>query len=256
MRSMANSPLTGLDHCCKPACNLPSYNLKTCIMELKYLVGMAFMAFPIVLGAQTLETINDLTVKIKGLDEVGPFSEGLAAVRKDGKWGFIDQAGNLVIDFRDNVVWNQNAEESQGDIKAIRYPKFKNGLCAIQEIKDGGIPFYGFMDTQGKIVIVPEYLNVTGFKDDRAIGVYCRRTFRGKNDFQLDIYEYAFTEVVLNTQGEIIWPIGKRENISMIKKRYQTPHLTASFISPDLILVKTGKNDFQICNIREQIQKL
>ena len=224
-------------------------------MGLKYLVGMAFMAFPFVMGAQTLETINDPTVKIKELDEVGPFSEGLAAVRKDGKWGFIDQEGNLVIDFRDDVVWNQNAEESQGDIKAIRYPKFKNGLCAIQEIKDEGIPYYGFMDTQGKIVIEPEYLNVTGFEDDRAIGIYCRRTFRGKNNFQLNIYEYAFTEVILNTQGEIIWPISKRENISMIKRRYQTPNLTASFISPDLILVKTGDNDFHISNISEQIQK-
>ena len=224
-------------------------------MGLKYLVGMAFMAFSFVMGAQTLETINDPTVKIKELDEVGPFSEGLAAVRKDGKWGFIDQEGNLVIDFRDDVVWNQNAEESQGDIKAIRYPKFKNGLCVIQEIKDEGIPYYGFMDTQGRIVIEPEYLNVTGFKDDRAIGIYCRRTFRGKNNFQLNIYEYAFTEVILNTQGEIIWPISKRENISMIKRRYQTPNLTASFISPDLILVKTGDNDFQISNISEQIQK-
>src|SRR5690606_36455033 len=144
-------------------------NLKTCIMELKYLVGMAFMAFPIVLGAQTLETINDLTVKIKWLDEVGPFSEGLAAVRKDGKWGFIDHAGNLVIHFRDNVVSNQHADESQADIKAIRYPNFENGLCAIQEVKDGGMPFSGFIETQGKIVIEPAYLNLTGLKEDRAI---------------------------------------------------------------------------------------
>ncbi|AEM69510.1 KWG Leptospira repeat protein [Allomuricauda ruestringensis DSM 13258] len=224
-------------------------------MRLKYLVGLTFMAIPFLMGAQTLETINDPTIKIKELTEVGPFSEGLAAVRKDGKWGFIDKEGNLAIDFREDLVWDQNADESRSDVKGIKYPEFKNGLCAIQEIKDEGIPYYGFMDTQGNIVIEPEYLNVTGFKDDRAIGIYCRRTFRGKNNFQLNIYEYAFTEVVLNTQGEIIWPISKRENISMTKRRYQTPNLTASFISSDLILVKTGDNDFQISNISEQIQK-
>lgn len=110
-------------------------------MRLKYLAGLAFMAFPFVMGAQTLETINDPTVKIKELDEVGPFSEGLAAVRKDGKWGFIDQEGNLVIDL------------------------------------------------------------------------------------------------------EVVW-FGTK-----------MPELTASFISPDLILIKTSDNDFQISNISEQIQK-
>lgn len=224
-------------------------------MRLKYLLGLAFMTIPFVMGAQTLETINDSTIKIKELTEVGPFSEGLAAVRKGDKWGFIDQKGNLAIDFRGDVVWDQNADESRSDIKGIRYPKFKNGLCIIQEIKDEGIPYYGFMDTQGQIVIEPEYLNVTGFKEDRAIGIYCRRTFRGKNNFQLNIYEYAFTEVVLNTKGEIIWPIGKREDISMAKRRYQMPELTASFISPDLMLIKAGDNDFQISDISAQIQK-
>lgn len=224
-------------------------------MRLKYLAGLAFLVLPFLVGAQTLETMNEPTVKIRDLDEVGPFSEGLAAIQKDGKWGFIDEDGNLVIDFRDDVVWDQNADESKRDIEGIKYPKFKNGLCAIQEIKDEGIPYFGFMDTQGNIVIEPEYLNVTAFKDGRAIGIYCRRTFRGKNDFQLNIYEYAFTEVVLNTKGEIIWPISKREDISMTKRRYQMPELKASFISPDLILVKTGDNDFQISNISTQIQK-
>lgn len=30
-------------------------------------------------------------------DDVGPFVEGLAAVNKDGRWGFIDRGGNVVI---------------------------------------------------------------------------------------------------------------------------------------------------------------
>jgi hypothetical protein len=30
-------------------------------------------------------------------DEIGPFSEGLAPVEVNGKWGFIDTKGNMVI---------------------------------------------------------------------------------------------------------------------------------------------------------------
>ncbi len=33
-------------------------------------------------------------------EDAGSFSEGLAAVKKDGKWGYIDETGEAVIDFR------------------------------------------------------------------------------------------------------------------------------------------------------------
>jgi len=105
------------------------------------------------------------------------------------------------------------------------------------------------MDYQGQVVIEPEYLNVTEFNDNKALGVYCRKTFRGKNNFQLNIYEYTFTEAILNTNGEIIWPIKTREGISMTKRRYEMPELTAYLIASDLIAIKTKDNDFEICNI-------
>ncbi|MBO0340296.1 MAG: WG repeat-containing protein [Bacteroidota bacterium] len=217
-------------------------------MKRIYLLLLCGILFSFMGTSQTIETIN--TPIIKGLDEVAPFSEGLAAVRQGELWGFIDKTGELVIDFRDDVVWNKNPDPDRTDIKGIRYPRFKDGLCPIQQTKDEGIIYYGFMDYQGQVVIEPEYLNVTEFNDNKAVGIYCRKTFRGKNSFQLNIYEYTFTEAILNAEGEIVWPIKTRDGISMIKKRYEMPELTASLISSDLIAIKTKDNDFEISLIK------
>ena len=213
-------------------------------------LALAVLVFPLSGISQTLETINKPT--IKDLDAVAPFSEGLAAVRKGNEWGFIDKTGQLVIDFRSDLVWNKNVGMDRNDVEGIAYPQFKNGLCMVLEVKDEGIPYYGFMDTKGEIVIKPEYLNLTEFENDMAVGVFCRRTFRGKNNFQLNIYDYTFTEVVLNTKGEIIWPITEREGISMNKKRFEMPELRAMLISPELLSVKTDTNGWEIRTINPQ----
>ncbi|AKA34247.1 WG repeat-containing protein [Flagellimonas lutaonensis] len=219
----------------------------------QYFAFLALVVLPFFVFSQTLKTINKPT--IKGLDEVAPFSEDLAAVRKGNQWGFIDKTGQLVIDFRSDLVWSKNADPKRKDVKGIRYPQFKNGRCMIQEIKDEDIPYYGFIDTEGQIAIEPEYINLTEFDDGRAVGIFCRRTYRGKNNFQLNIYEYTFTEAVLNTEGEIIWPIEDREGILMKKGRYEMPELRATLISPDLLAVKDTTNDWEIRNINSQNQK-
>ncbi len=39
-------------------------------------------------------------------DWVSGFSEGLAKVAKDGKWGFIDRTGQVVLDLEYDWAWN------------------------------------------------------------------------------------------------------------------------------------------------------
>lgn len=213
-------------------------------MKYKYILLAVMMTLPILGISQTIEEINEPT--ISELDEVAPFSEGLAAVRKQDQWGFIDKTGKLVIDFRNDVAWNKNPDTDRQDIRSIRYPQFKNGLCPIQKIEEEGIPFYGFMDTQGRIVVQPEYLNIAHFNEGKTVGIYCKRTFRGKNNFQLNIYEYTFTEVVMNANGEIIWPIQDRDGILMTKRRYEIPELRARLVSEDLLAVKGSANRWEI----------
>ena len=59
------------------------------------------------------------------------FSQGLAAVQRDGKWGYIDTKGRLVIDYQFD-----SAE------------KFSEGLAFVVQNKKRG-----YIDSSGKMVI-------------------------------------------------------------------------------------------------------
>jgi hypothetical protein len=77
----------------------------------------------------------------KNYDEVGRFSEGLAAVSKDGLWGFIDKTGKEII--------------------ALKYANtlgFSEGLAAVELNKKTG-----FIDAQGKEVIPFQFDNAASF---------------------------------------------------------------------------------------------
>ena len=179
--------------------------------------------------------------ELKDIDEVAPFSEGLAAVRVGNQWGFVNENGELVIDFRDDLVWNKFADTGREDIDGIRYPTFHDGRCLIREmLEEEEIYVYGFIDKTGQTVIKPEYLNVTGFKQGYAVGILLTKTFRGKNNFQLNIYDYKFSEVILDTKGDIMRLLAQRDNILMSKRRYDLPGLQARLLSPTLAAVKKG----------------
>ncbi len=206
-------------------------------MKRKGLIVLLFL-IPFFGMSQSLEELNKPIISV--LDEVAPFYEGLAAVRKGDKWGFIDEKGKLVIDFRNDIAWNKEVSK-EGGIASIRHPYFKEGLCVISRLTEEGIPLYGFMNTKGETVIEPEYINISPFENGKTVGIYGKKSFRGKNEFQLNIYDYSFTEVVVNNEGEMIWPIQKRINILMSKSRYELPVLHAKILADDLLAVK-GKN--------------
>lgn len=122
------------------------------------------------------------------------FSEGLAAVKKGDKWGFIDGTGNLVIPYKFKgvePVWNQKNDVMEGvfheglglvynnDKKVfinrkgqvvfeLKYDPvnlacFYHGLLGVQ-IKEGK---YGFLNKKGKIVSAV-YDNIGSFSDGLA----------------------------------------------------------------------------------------
>ena len=187
---------------------------------------------------------------LKSVDAIAPFSEGLAAVRVGEEWGFINNEGRLVIDFRDDLVWNENPTTATSDAGSIAYPKFKNGRCMIKEVlQEEGITVYGFINMQGETVISPEYLNVTEFDQGYAIGILLTKTFRGKNNFQLNIYQYRFSEVVLDTSGDIMHLVTQRKNILMDKRRYDIPEIRAKYLSKEVLAVKTKDNTWELITI-------
>lgn len=78
-------------------------------------------------------------------DGAGSFSEnGLAPYRKDDKWGYIDTTGKTVIEPQFENAW----------------PFSENGLACI--LKDGK---WGSIDTTGKIVIQPQFDYIFSFNE-------------------------------------------------------------------------------------------
>jgi len=115
-------------------------------------------------------------------DDVFPFSEGFAAVKINGKWGFIDKKGEEVIvpikydfvgSFHDGYAivrqygkWgfiNQRGVEVIPPETFDFVGEYSEGLAIF--CKDNR---YGFIDRKGKIIIDPQYDLVWNFTKGRA----------------------------------------------------------------------------------------
>lgn len=134
---------------------------------------------------------NGKLVIERKFDAARPFSEGLAAVRVDGKWGFIDHGGEYKIkpqfekpsaldypgddpiDFSEGLA----AVEKGGrvgfidkdgsmviDAKFGSAREFRNGLAAARDFWGK----WGFIDKKGKFVISPQFADALSFSDGRA----------------------------------------------------------------------------------------
>ncbi len=170
---------------------------------------------------------------IKDLDFIAPFKDGLAAVQRDGKWGFIDETGTLVIDFRKDVTILPVDEENKS-----RYPYFKEGRCLIQKIEKD-IPFYGFMDKSGTIVIEPVYINASNFKDGMAIVSELTKESLGRNDL-LDkrVVNYSFTEIAIDTSGKLLYYLTEPQHVTLDKKYLRKlPKIRSAVLNENLIAI-------------------
>ena len=107
------------------------------------------------------------------------FSDGLAAVQKNGNIGFIDHKGNVVIDFL--FPFHGNPLSSF---------LFRNGVCVVAN-EDGKC---GVIDKTGTWIVQPEYDYVSAFKEYAVVtsdGVRKQVTYDGTvlNSFVLDDIE-------------------------------------------------------------------
>lgn len=183
---------------------------------------------------------------LKGIDEIAPFNEGLAAIRKGEQWGFINEEGTLVIDFRDDIYWNKNADTTKSDISGVGYPVFNDGRCLITKTVEDGIPVVGFMDTKGNTVIEPQLLNVYPFKDGYTTGVLFDKALKGENEFKLRIYDFKFFDVLIGASGEIVEYFDRRYGIQMTKRRYELPDIGVKRLANGLIAVHTNDKGWEI----------
>lgn len=124
------------------------------------------------------------------------FSEGLAAVQKNGNIGFIDHKGNVVIDFRFPYHGNPLSEFI-----------FDNGRCVVADT----LGKCGVIDKKGNWLIKPDFDNVSVFKEYAIVskaGIRMQVGYDGTiiNSFVLDDIErltYTVQVRYENRDGEL-----------------------------------------------------
>jgi len=114
-------------------------------------------------------------------ESYGNFTEGLARVRINEKWGYIDKAGQEIIkpqfhfaeEFSNDFAIVRNTEDKHGAIDKtgkliIDYQfriltKFENGYARFGDYKT-----YGLIDKSGKIVVPQEYIHIGPVEDNKV----------------------------------------------------------------------------------------
>nr|WP_321230058.1 WG repeat-containing protein [uncultured Psychroserpens sp.] len=139
--------------------------------------------------------IFGFTQSIENLDYISPIHDGFAAIKKDGQWAFINTNGDIVVGFRNDLV---TTKLDQGS-----YPVFVENRCLIQEKKDG-ISYFGYIDSSGKTIIEPQFLNATNFNNGNAIVLELVKEITGRNAaLEKDIVYYKYFETIIDKNGEI-----------------------------------------------------
>lgn len=160
---------------------------------------------------------------MQGIEFVSPFHEGLAAIKKNGQWGFIDEKGKVVIAFRSDLVMTNSDQFSE---TKISYPRFFDKRCMVKATVEG-IDIFGFIDQKGELVIKPNYVAVHNFKNGHALVMQFSKKVIGENTLLgKEVVNYQVEEFVIDTEGKVA--------ISMMNARNMVPDK-----------LKSGKIDFQ-----------
>ena len=182
--------------------------------------------------------------KLENLDQISPFHDGLAAVKKGNQWAFIDNVGQKTIDFRNDLVVGKKCEMlccTNGP--QITYPFFRDGLALVSETKDG-ITHYGFINKSGEIAIEPNLINAAHFSEGKAIVQKYYKQNLGKNDvLGKNMISYSYNEVVINTIGEVIMHLSGPFNLLYSKEKLKTPPAISSRLMNNNLVAIRSKND-------------
>jgi len=177
---------------------------------------------------------------IDNLDDVSPFYNGLAAIKKSGQWAFINEDGKIAIDFRSDVVLSPTENGN--------YPIFSEDKCIIEDLKNG-ISYFGYIDKSGQTVIQPQFLNVINFNDGKALALklikeeVTKNTALGKN-----VVSYKYFEVVINGNGEILHYLNPSGVHITLDKDYvrNPPKITSKRLTNNLYIMEDKNKKIKI----------
>lgn len=115
--------------------------MKKRILALLLALAMAVALVPTALAVNLPPSVY------REYDEVEPVIEGMAAVEKRDRWGYVDSDGNLVIDCQYDDAEN-----------------FSEGLAAVENDHD----LYGYIDKTGAVVIPFQFEDADSFHEGLA----------------------------------------------------------------------------------------
>ena len=149
---------------------------------------------------------------IDNLEFISPFKDGVAAVKSNDTWGFINEKGQLIIDFRSDLVLTTFEDGT--------YPAFIDERCLIKINKDG-ISYFGFIDKTGKVIVEPKYLNATNFDNGLAIVLELIKVEVGENVAlgKKVVYD-KYLEAIINVDGEIVQYVSPNRVSVILDKDY------------------------------------
>ena len=177
---------------------------------------------------------------IEDADFVSPVHEDFIAVKKGNQWAFINNEGNIAINFRDDLFATATENGS--------YPLFKNGRCLFTHKKDG-ITYYGYIDSEGKPVIEPQYLNATNFKNELAIVLLFKRTEITHNvALKKPVVSYDYFEVVIDLNNNVLTYLNTEPTHVTLSSDYlrKPPVITSKFISKTLVAVMNKQKKWSV----------
>ncbi|MGY5846942.1 WG repeat-containing protein [Salegentibacter sp. HM20] len=206
-------------------------------MKTIYIYLMSFL-MPALLSGQVLQDA----------DFVGNFYNSYAAVKKGNQWAFLDSLGNLSVDFRDDLIYNEKASERTDlGVASQKNPLMTDGLAIIRKMKNG-IPWYGFIDAKDNTVIEADFLNVSGFKNGKALAIKVEGRELGRNDV-LDkrIVSYKYDVVLIDKTGEVVQYLAGPFPVSVSpKKLREAPEILARRLSENLIAVRNPDKRWEV----------
>jgi len=185
-----------------------------------------------------------LTQTLRELDFIAPFNDGVAAIKKDNSWGFINDKGAILINFRDDLVLT---ETDYG-----HYPEFNNNRCLISEEKEG-ILYFGYIDKRGKKVIETKFLNASNFNKNETIALQLIKKELGENDvLGKNVVNYRYYEVIIDTNGTIKNYLNPKGVNVVLDEKFlkKPPKITSKLISDDLFATLNENNKWVLKSIK------
>lgn len=188
---------------------------------------------------------------VKNADFIAPLDEGYAAVKSNNQWGFIDESGKLIMDFRTDLISNdQVTTEVDLGVASQLYPVMVEERAIIKK-QVNGIDYYGFINPTGKIVIEPRFLNVSNFKEGFALALAVSEDVLGENKaLGKRVVSYSYDVVLIDSEGTIVKYLCGPFKVSLSKdKLKKAPPIVVKDISENLIAVKTPKGKWEVVGI-------